>query len=510
MQRRAGPRGPRASRASVVLGAVVGHLGAHRRARLSRADATPRAPAPAPAPATAAELDERPERVEDARTGPRIPSARMPAVHPGSREHGRRDHRRRTLLLALGLLVVVLTALRGAAPAAGRGARRRGAQPGRRHAPALPAPRGRGGDRRHRAGAGGRAVHRARPPRRHRARVERHRRRGHRLRGPPGARQRDRGRGARHHPAAAHRRPGDLRGPDRHRRGRLAHLHVAAHGQRRADDHPERAPGRRRPAQRLDPLAHRRARGRAVAGARRRRGGGAARRSRRCPGQRARRADRRGHRDGRARRRRGPGRGPAGAPRPRGALRADALRALREAGIPRAGAATACAAAARERPPARYPSRAARTVASSLHSPPPPCPVANDSGAAPAGGRSAPDPLPRSRAARDRRRDRRIGRRGLDRQRRHDRAVARRAQADRARRHVARVRRRRPAARLHPGQRAAPADRLHGDPPEHQGRDRRRRGPPLLPARGRRLRGRRARRRSRTSSPATRCRAARR
>ena len=57
------------------------------------------------------------------------------------------------------------------------------------------------------------------------------------------------------HTAAAHRRPRDVRGRDRHRRGRLADLHVAAHGLRRAPDHPQRAPGRRRPAQRLDPLA---------------------------------------------------------------------------------------------------------------------------------------------------------------------------------------------------------------------------------------------------------------
>ena len=49
----------------------------------------------------------------------------------------------------------------------------------------------------------------------------------------------------------------------------LADLHVAAHGQRGADRHPQRAPRRGRPAQRLDPLVDRRARGDGLAHARR-------------------------------------------------------------------------------------------------------------------------------------------------------------------------------------------------------------------------------------------------
>ena len=110
----------------------------------------------------------------------------------------------------------------------------------------------------------------------------------------PGPGQRDRRHGPRRHPAAAHRRPRDLRGRDGHRGGRLADLHVAAHGLRRAPDHPQRAPGRRRPAQRLDPLADGGARGVGLAGARRRRDGGAG--GRRGARGDARRAHRRGHR----------------------------------------------------------------------------------------------------------------------------------------------------------------------------------------------------------------------
>ena len=77
------------------------------------------------------------------------------------------------------------------------------------------------------------------------ARLERDRRRRHRLRRPPDARQRDRRDHARDHPADARRRPRDLRGRDRHRRGRAADLHVAAHRRRRAHRDPQRAARRR-------------------------------------------------------------------------------------------------------------------------------------------------------------------------------------------------------------------------------------------------------------------------
>ena len=162
---------------------------------------------------------------------------------------------------------------------------------------------------------GPRAVHEPRPPRRHRPRLERDRRGRRRLRLAPGAGQRHRRHGPRRHPAAAHRRPRDLRGRDGHRRGRLADLHVAAHGLRRAADHPQRAPGRRRPAQRLDPLADGGARGLGLAGARRRRDGGAG--GRRGARGDPRRAHRRGDRHGPA---------PAGRRAARGAGRAHRAR----------------------------------------------------------------------------------------------------------------------------------------------------------------------------------------
>ena len=214
--------------------------------------------------------------------------------------------------------------------AAGRGRR---AQPGRRHAPALPAPRRR---RDRSSSSGSRSRSRSSPT------LDRLASTilassaiaaaviGFAARQV--ARQRDRRARDRDHPAAAHRRPRDLRGRDRHGRGRAADLHVAAHGQRRAADHPQRAPRRRRPAQRLDPLADGRARGDRLARARR-----PTRRRRSTPSRRSRtsrRAHRRRHRDRhrgarrRARRSRRRTASPA-----RRTLRAGALRALREAGV---------------------------------------------------------------------------------------------------------------------------------------------------------------------------------
>ena len=89
------------------------------------------------------------------------------------------------------------------------------------------------------------AVHRAVQPREEHPRLGRARRRHHRLRRAPDARQRRRRDHARDHAAAARRRLGDVRGAVRRRRGRAAQLHRAAHARRRARGDPERAAGGR-------------------------------------------------------------------------------------------------------------------------------------------------------------------------------------------------------------------------------------------------------------------------
>ena len=270
----AGPPARRRRAASSQVRAVEGDLGPHR-ARLASGlrHAAPRAASSARRRGPGgSELDERPQRVEQHR--PRGGRSRATVRAHGGR-HPRSRHR--------------------------RDRRGRGDRPGRSPSPgsSAAAARAERDSRRARVArstpqatrgcascgaclrrdaAARRAVPGPGPvrdlrPARRRGRwpPARDRRRGRRLRRAAGPGQRDRRR--RRSPSPSRSALGDLvddRRPARRGRGHHADLHLAAHRGRRAASSSRTSGWRSPPAQRLDPLAHRRARGRPRTSPRRR------------------------------------------------------------------------------------------------------------------------------------------------------------------------------------------------------------------------------------------------
>ena len=293
-----------------------------------------------------------------------------------------------------------------------------------------------------------------------------------------------------------------------------ADLHVAAHRQRRADDHPERAPGRRASCattRSARPRSRSRSRcGSAPTPTRRR----AVRALEALPDSRVARIAEVTEQGVRVRRR-GPGRGPVRAPGPRGRpARRRAAHAARGRHPTRGRDRLSAGASAADRPPrtidpsrrpARAPVEGLYTRPSLRHVPP-----ATTAAPRPREGRRASDPVPRSRG-----RSSPASRSAPSRSSAWIVSVATSGPSLDARKPINLGATSRVYAAdgqrlgLHPGQRAAPADRHRGHPPEHQ-------ATPPSPSRTAASTSTRAStsrassaRRSRTSSPATRSRAAR-